>query len=35
VQRVILVDATRDVASLDDVDWEALDAAVIARLTPL
>lgn len=35
VQRVILEDATRGVASLDDVDWEALDAAVLARLAPL
>ena len=35
VQRVILHDATRGVASLDEVDWDAVDASVIARLTPL
>ncbi len=32
VQRDILVEATRGLASLDEVDWQALDAAVLARL---
>ena len=32
VQRELLVDATRGLASLDEVDWQALDAAVLARL---
>ena len=35
VQRGILVEATRGRASLEDVDWAAVDAAVLARLAPL
>ncbi|TLX22282.1 FAD-dependent oxidoreductase [Thermomonas fusca] len=35
VQRGILVDATRGLVSLDDVDWAAVDAAVVANLEPL
>jgi kynurenine 3-monooxygenase len=35
VQRDILADATRGLASLDDVDWEALDASVLAQLDPI
>ncbi len=35
VQRVILADATRGVESLDGIDWDALDAAVLAQLTLL
>ncbi len=35
VQRDILVDATRGLDSLGDVDWAAVDAAVLARLEPL
>ncbi|MEG2942402.1 MAG: FAD-dependent monooxygenase, partial [Thermomonas sp.] len=35
VQRVILQDATRDIDSLDDVNWEAIDAAVLERLDPI
>ena len=35
VQRDILVEATRGRASLEDVDWAAVDAAVLARLAPL
>src|SRR5690606_22747399 len=34
VQRELLADATRNVDSLDDVDWQALDASVLARLDP-
>lgn len=35
VQREILVQATRGLAQLDDVDLAAADAAVLARLAPL
>ena len=35
LQRDILVDATRGVDSLDGVDWDAVDAAVLAKLEPL
>lgn len=35
VQRGILVNATRGLASLDGVDWAAADAAVVAQLDPL
>ena len=35
IQRDILVKATNGLASLDDVDWEAADAAVLAKLQPL
>ena len=35
LQRVILEDATRGLASLDGIDWTALDAAVLAQLQPL
>ncbi|RZA22031.1 MAG: FAD-dependent monooxygenase [Lysobacteraceae bacterium] len=35
VQRELLAEATRGIDSLDDVDWEALDAAVLARFEPL
>ncbi len=35
VQREILVDATRRLASLEAVDWAAVDAAVLAKLAPL
>ncbi|HSD17198.1 MAG TPA: NAD(P)/FAD-dependent oxidoreductase [Thermomonas sp.] len=35
VQRELLEDATRGLSSLDKVDWDALDAAVLARLDPL
>ena len=35
VQREILVDATRRLASLEAVDWAAVDAAVLAKLDPL
>ena len=35
VQREILVEATHGRASLEDVDWAAVDAAVLARLAPL
>jgi len=35
VQRVILEDATRGIASLDEVDWDEVDAAVLARLEPI
>lgn len=35
VQRALLVEATAGRDSLDDVDWDALDAEVRARLTPL
>jgi len=35
VQREILEDATRGLESLEGVDWDAVDAAVIARLAPL
>ena len=35
VQREILVAATAGIASLDQVDWDAVDAAVLARLQPL
>ena len=34
-QREILEDATRGLESLEGVDWDAVDAAVIARLAPL
>ena len=34
-QRVILEDATRGLVSLEGVDWDAVDAAVIARLEPI
>ena len=35
VQRDILEDATRGLASLDGVDWAAVDADVVAKLEPL
>jgi kynurenine 3-monooxygenase len=35
VQAEILADATRGVASLDDIDWAAVDATVKAKLPPL
>jgi kynurenine 3-monooxygenase len=35
VQRGILVDATRGLASLEGVDWAAADAAVERLLPPL
>jgi kynurenine 3-monooxygenase len=35
VQRALLVEATAGRDSLDDLDWDALDADVRARLTPL
>jgi len=35
VQRGILEDATRGLASLADVDWDAADRAVLAKLEPL
>ena len=35
VQREILVAATAGIAGLDHVDWDAVDAAVLARLQPL
>ena len=35
IQREILVDATRGLASLEAVDWAAVDAAVLAKLAPL
>lgn len=35
VQRVILEDATRGLESLEGVDWESVDAAVLAQLDPL
>lgn len=35
VQRDILVDATRGIDSLHEVDWHAADAAVLAKLDPL
>ena len=35
VQRVILEDATRGLASLHEVDWDAADAAVLERLDPI
>jgi len=35
VQRDVLVEATRGRASLEDVDWAAVDAAVTSQLTPL
>ena len=35
VQREILVDATRGKDSLEGIDWNAVDAAVLARLEPL
>lgn len=35
IQREILVDATRGLDSLDGVDWEALDAEILARLEVL
>lgn len=35
VQRTILEDATRELESLDAVDWDAVDAAVLAALEPI
>jgi kynurenine 3-monooxygenase len=35
VQREILVDATLGLDTLDDIDWPAVDAAVLTRLAPL
>jgi kynurenine 3-monooxygenase len=35
VQRAILEGATRGVASLDEIDWDAVDAEVLSRLEPL
>ena len=35
IQRELLVEATRGRESLDDLDWEWLDAEVARRLTPL
>jgi hypothetical protein len=35
VQRDILEAATRDLDSLDAVDWAAVDAAVLAKLESL
>jgi kynurenine 3-monooxygenase len=35
VQRDILVEATRGVGSLEEVDWDAVDARVLATLVPL
>ena len=35
VQRDILVDATRGLESLDAVDWDTVDAAVLAALEPI
>lgn len=35
VQRRILEDATRGLATLEEVDWAAVDAAVLAALEPL
>jgi kynurenine 3-monooxygenase len=35
VQRGILVEATRGIESLDEVDWNAVDAAVVGQLDPL
>ena len=35
IQRAILVEATRGLASLEGVDWGAVDAAVAAKLAPL
>ena len=35
VARGILEQATRAVASLEDIDWAALDADVVAKLEPL
>ena len=35
IQRGILVEATRGLRSLDDIDWTAVDARVLARLQPL
>lgn len=35
IQREILVEATRGHASLDGIDWQAVDAQVLTRLTPL
>ncbi len=35
VQRELLVNATRGLHSLDSVDWDALDAAIVAQLQPL
>jgi kynurenine 3-monooxygenase len=35
VQRAILEGATRGVASLDEIDWDAADAEVLSRLEPL
>ena len=35
IQRQLLVDATRGKASLDDIEWDWLDAEVRSRLSPL
>jgi len=35
IQRDILVEATHGLASLENVDWEAVDARIVARLPPL
>src|SRR5690606_20767577 len=35
LQRELLVELTRDHDTLDNLDWQAVDAAVIARLPPL
>jgi len=34
-QRGILVEATRGIESLDGVNWNAVDAAVVGQLGPL
>ena len=35
IQREILVRATQGLDSLDGIDWQAVDAQVLARLQPL
>ena len=35
IQRQILVEATQGMASLETVDWKAVDAQVLSRLDPL
>ena len=35
LQRELLVEATHGLTTLDGVDWPALDAAVLAKLSPL
>ena len=35
IQRAILVRATQGLGSLDEVDWPAMDAEVLRRLTPI